>query len=74
MTTRGLKEKDFRIVADCIHEGVQIALEAKASAKGTKLKDFMDSVESPEFALKDAISMLRTRVEAFTNQFPMPGV
>jgi len=61
------------IVANYIHEGVQISLKAKACAKGTKLRDLMDFVESPDFSLKDATSELKTRVEAFTTQFPMPG-
>ncbi|KAL5987747.1 Serine hydroxymethyltransferase 3, chloroplastic [Asimina triloba] len=75
MTTRGFKEKDFLAVADFINEGVQIALQAKASVKGgRKLKDFMDFVESPEFPFEVRISDLKRRVEALTNQFPLPGV
>ena len=74
MTTRGFKEDDFLAVADLIHEGVQIALEAKGSARGTKLKDFMDYVESPDFSLKGRIADLKRRVEALATQFPMPGV
>ncbi|ONK80741.1 uncharacterized protein A4U43_C01F21200 [Asparagus officinalis] len=74
MTTRGLKEKDFRMVADFIHDGVQIALTAKARAPGAKLKDFIDFVESSDFPLTNATSELRRRVEALTNQFPIPGV
>lgn len=74
LTTRGFKEDDFLAVADLIHEGVQIALEAKGSARGTKLKDFMDYVESPDFSLKGRIADLKRRVEALATQFPMPGV
>jgi len=37
-------------------------------------KDFMDLVESPHLSLKEATSGLKTRVEAFTTQFLMPGV
>ncbi|XP_058074006.1 serine hydroxymethyltransferase 3, chloroplastic [Magnolia sinica] len=74
MTTRGFKEANFVAVADFIHEGVQIALEAKASVSGTKLKDFMDLVESSNFPLKVRISDLKRRVEVLTNQFPLPGV
>ncbi|RRT33327.1 hypothetical protein B296_00053284 [Ensete ventricosum] len=74
MTTRGLKENDFEAVADFIHEGVQIALRAKACVKGTKLKDYMDYVESPDFSLKESVSELKKKVESLTNQFPMPGV
>lgn len=74
MTTRGLKEKDFETVADFIHEGVQIALRAKSCTKGTKLKDFLESVESPDFSLKEPVAELRRKVEALTNQFPLPGL
>ncbi|TXG54003.1 hypothetical protein EZV62_019259 [Acer yangbiense] len=44
MTTRGFTEKEFIAVADFIHEGVQITLEAKQSVKGSKLQDFMKFV------------------------------
>ena len=62
------------MVADFIHDGVQIALTAKARAPGSKLKDFTDFVESPDFSLKEATSELKRRVEALTQQFPIPGV
>ncbi|XP_073010657.1 serine hydroxymethyltransferase 3, chloroplastic [Typha latifolia] len=74
MTTRGLKETDFRLVAEFIHEGIQIALKVKACVKGTKLKDFMTFVESREFSFKESISELEMQVRALTNQFPIPGV
>ncbi|KAJ8644966.1 hypothetical protein MRB53_006714 [Persea americana] len=59
MTTRGFKEKDFIAAAGFIHEGVQIALEAKGSISGTMLKDFLDFVQSPEFSLGSHISDLK---------------
>ncbi|XP_078444374.1 serine hydroxymethyltransferase 3 [Wolffia australiana] len=74
MTTRGFEEDDFVAVADYINTGVQLALEAKKSAPGTKLKDFLDYVESPEFPLQGSISSLRDQVEALTSRFPIPGV
>lgn len=74
MTTRGFKEDDFVATADFIHEGVQIALEAKGSVNGTKLKDFMDFVQSPDFSLKARILDLSRRVEVLATQFPLPGV
>ncbi|CAA6664825.1 unnamed protein product [Spirodela intermedia] len=46
------KEEDFVTVAECIHSGVQLTLEAKSSAPGPKLKDFMDYVEAPDFPLR----------------------
>lgn len=60
MTTRGFKEKDFIAAAGFVHEGVQIALEAKGSISGTQcLKDFLDSLQSPEFSLGSHISDLK---------------
>lgn len=74
MTTRGFTEKEFVATADYIHEGVQITIEAKKSVSGSKLQDFLKFVASPEFALKDKVADLQTRVEALTTQFPIPGV
>ncbi|XP_048329979.2 serine hydroxymethyltransferase 3, chloroplastic [Ziziphus jujuba] len=74
LTTRGFTEKEFILVADLIHEGVQIALDAKRSVSGSKLQDFMKFVTSHDFSLIDRVSDLRARVEALTTQFPMPGV
>ncbi|XP_047967019.1 serine hydroxymethyltransferase 3, chloroplastic-like [Salvia hispanica] len=74
MTTRGFSENEFVSVADFIHEGVQITLEAKKSASGTKLQDFMKFVTSPSFPLASRVSDLQRRVEALTTQFPIPGL
>lgn len=74
MTTRGFTENDFIATADYIHEGVQITIDAKRAVLGSKLQDFEKFVTSPEFSLIDRVSDLRTRVEALTTQFPMPGV
>ncbi|XP_042038906.1 serine hydroxymethyltransferase 3, chloroplastic-like [Salvia splendens] len=74
MTTRGFSEKEFVAVADFIHEGVQITQEAKKSASGTKLQDFMKFVTSPSFPLADRVLDLQRRVEALTTQFPIPGL
>ncbi|KAJ4957627.1 hypothetical protein NE237_024738 [Protea cynaroides] len=74
MTTRGFVEKDFRATADLIHEGIEITLDAKQSVPGKKLQDFLKFIESPEFPLKNLVMDLRSRVEALTSQFPMPGL
>ncbi|KAL2543590.1 Serine hydroxymethyltransferase 3 [Forsythia ovata] len=74
MTTRGFGENEFISVADFIHEGVQITLEAKKSVSGSKLQDFMKFVTSPDFVLIDSVSNLRKRVEALTAGFPLPGL
>ncbi|OWM75557.1 hypothetical protein CDL15_Pgr021721 [Punica granatum] len=74
MTTREFSEKEFKATADFIHEGIQITLEAKKSAQGSKLQDFMKHITSPDFPLKENLSDLRRRVEALTTQFPLPGL
>ncbi|WCJ20503.1 serine hydroxymethyltransferase 3 [Euphorbia peplus] len=74
MTTRGFTEKEFVAIADFIHEGVQITIEAKKSMSGSKLQEFLKSVTSPDFALQGKVSELGTRVEALTTHFPIPGV
>ncbi|WCJ28831.1 serine hydroxymethyltransferase 3 [Euphorbia peplus] len=74
MTTRGFTEKEFVAIADFIHEGVQITIEAKKSMSGSKLQEFLKSVTSSDFALQGKVSELGTRVEALTTQFPIPGV
>ncbi|XP_009591252.1 serine hydroxymethyltransferase 3, chloroplastic-like [Nicotiana tomentosiformis] len=74
MTTRGFTEKEFVAVADFIHEGVQITLEAKKSVSSTKLQDFLKFVTAPDFNLIDRVLDLQRRVEAFTSQYPLPGL
>lgn len=74
MTTRGFTEKEFIETADFIHEGVQITLDAKRAASGSKLQDFMKFVGSPDFHLMDRVVDLRKRVEELTTQFPIPGL
>lgn len=74
LTTRGLREAEFVKVADFIHEGIQIAIKAKETCPGTKIKDFLEYVESESCQQHGAIVDLRKRVEAFATQFPIPGV
>ncbi|KAH9726403.1 serine hydroxymethyltransferase 3 [Citrus sinensis] len=65
---------EFVAIADFIHEGVEITLEAKKLVQGSKLQDFMNFVTSPNFSLMNNVADLRGRVEALTTQFPIPGV
>ncbi|CAK9166391.1 unnamed protein product, partial [Ilex paraguariensis] len=74
MTTRGFNEDEFMSTADFIHEGVQIALEAKRSAPSSKLQDFIKFVASPDFPFMDRVLDLQRRVEAMTTKFPLPGL
>ena len=74
MTTRGFTEKEFVAVADFIHEGVKITLDAKSLAPGSKLQEFLKFVTTSDFPLIDRVSDLRSTVEALTTQFPIPGL
>uniref|UniRef100_A0A0D6R1W1 Serine hydroxymethyltransferase n=1 Tax=Araucaria cunninghamii TaxID=56994 RepID=A0A0D6R1W1_ARACU len=74
MTTRGLLEEDFIKVADLIHEGVQIAVKVKGSLQSTKLKGFIEFVESDEFKQQSDFCDLKRQVESFASQFPIPGI
>lgn len=61
-------------MADFIHEGVRIAVEAKETCPGTKIKEYLEYVESEGCQQHAAIVDLRKRVEAFATQYPIPGV
>ncbi|XP_010553405.1 PREDICTED: serine hydroxymethyltransferase 3, chloroplastic [Tarenaya hassleriana] len=74
MTTRGFSENEFLATAEFIKEGVQIAIEAKRAASGSKLQDFMNFVTCSDFPLKDRVQSLKERVESLTTRFPIPGV
>ncbi|KAJ1984431.1 glycine hydroxymethyltransferase shm1 [Dimargaris cristalligena] len=68
LTSRSFKEADFVKVAEFLHRAVQIGLKAQEQCGSRMLKDFLKVVEdSPE------VAQLRTDVEAFATQFPMPG-
>lgn len=67
LTTRGLKEQDFRQVADFLHEAAQLAIKIQATS-GKAIKDFeAAALASPE------LKTLRIKVQKFITQFPMPG-
>ncbi|KAK3234904.1 Serine hydroxymethyltransferase 3, chloroplastic [Cymbomonas tetramitiformis] len=71
MTTRGLKEEDFVVVADLIDRGVKIATEVKAAAAGPKLKDFKECLASSP---PEALAQLEEDVFTLARPFPMPGL
>jgi glycine hydroxymethyltransferase len=66
-------EEDFRLVADLIHEGVQLSKEAKGLVGSPKVKDYLEFLESPDFPLKSKLEALREKVETFASAFPIPG-
>ncbi|ERN12918.1 hypothetical protein AMTR_s00050p00205910 [Amborella trichopoda] len=75
MTTRCFTEEDFVKAADLVHEGVGITLKAKklVPSGSTKLKDYLELVQSLDFPLKSRTLDLR-RVEVWMSQYPLPGV
>ena len=66
LTTRGLGEADFEVVADHLHAAAQLALKLQASS-GPKLADFAKEVEA-----SDEVEQLRERVTEFASKFEMP--
>lgn len=81
LTTRGLNEQDFDRVAEFLHRGSQIALEAQKIAlleaqqqekKKALFKDFVHVLETNKEILR-SIQQLKQEVETFASRFPMPG-
>ncbi|XP_002740742.1 serine hydroxymethyltransferase, mitochondrial-like [Saccoglossus kowalevskii] len=70
LTSRGFKESDFREVAGFLDRGVKITHDAKQ--KTGKLKEFREFIMKDD-AILQKMQGLRTDVEDFARQFPMPG-
>ena len=68
LTTRGLKEDDFRKVGDFLHRAVTIAVDIQNKMSGKLLKDFEVAVKSSE-----EVKLLKSDVMAWVTAFPMPG-
>ncbi|KAE9466746.1 hypothetical protein C3L33_01352, partial [Rhododendron williamsianum] len=71
LTSRGFVEEDFAKVADFFDTAVKLAVKIKAATKGTKLKDFVATMQS--CAIQSEIGKLRHDVEEFAKQFPTIG-
>ncbi|KAJ3077297.1 Serine hydroxymethyltransferase, cytosolic [Podochytrium sp. JEL0797] len=67
LTSRSMKEEDFVKVAEFLHQAAQLALKIQAQS-GKLVKDFIVALES-----NAEVKALRVQVEAFAQQFPMPG-
>jgi len=72
LTSRGLKEDDFKVVASLLDEAVRICLRAQEKS-GKDLNDFLKFIGSDE-TVKADIATLRTKVRSFASKFPMPGL
>ncbi|CAG9463896.1 unnamed protein product [Pedinophyceae sp. YPF-701] len=67
MTSRGLREADWEVIAALLDRVVKVCLKVQES-HGKMLKDFEKGiVADPE------IAAIRKEVEAFASKFPMPG-
>lgn len=71
LTSRGLKEAEMLRVADFIDQGFKLTGEISAATDGKTLKDFKETMKTPVFEAK--IIDLKTKIEAYAINFPMPG-
>ena len=69
LTTRGMKQKDFKQIAVFLDAACKMAVEIQAKCGSKKLKDFR-----PLALQHEGIRRLREQVVRFSSQFPMPGV
>ncbi|KAL3640382.1 hypothetical protein CASFOL_015350 [Castilleja foliolosa] len=72
LTSRGFLEEDFAKVAEFFDAAVKLSLKIKAETKGTKLKDFVTTMQSSG-AIQSEIAKLRHDVEEYAKQFPTIG-
>ncbi|XP_060192653.1 serine hydroxymethyltransferase, mitochondrial-like [Lycium barbarum] len=72
LTSRGFIEEDFVKVAEFFDAAVKIALKIKAETSGTKLKDFVTTLQSSA-SIQSEIAKLRHNVEEYAKQFPTIG-
>ncbi|XP_016470116.1 serine hydroxymethyltransferase, mitochondrial isoform X1 [Nicotiana tabacum] len=72
LTSRGFVEEDFVKVAEFFDAAVKLAVKVKAETQGTKLKDFVATLQSSA-PIKSEIAKLRHDVEEYAKQFPTIG-
>ena len=78
LTSRGLTEDDFDIVADFLHKGclfamkVQRVAEEKSETGKAVMRDFEHTLQTDE-VLKAELNELKKSVESFAAKFEMPG-
>ncbi|CAH1454188.1 unnamed protein product [Lactuca virosa] len=72
LTSRGFLEDDFVKVAELFDASVKLALKIKAASTGTKLKDFVATMNGDE-KFQSEIVKIRGEVEEYAKQFPTIG-
>uniref|UniRef100_H3CL90 Serine hydroxymethyltransferase n=1 Tax=Tetraodon nigroviridis TaxID=99883 RepID=H3CL90_TETNG len=74
LTSRGLVQDDFKKVAEFIHRAIMLSLEVQGSLDPkAPLKEFIQALKQEE-KFQQRVAEIRTEVEAFASQFPMPGL
>ncbi|KVH99662.1 Pyridoxal phosphate-dependent transferase, partial [Cynara cardunculus var. scolymus] len=71
LTSRGFLEDDFVKVAELFDASVKLALKIKAASTGTKLKDFVATMNTNKF--ESEFVKIRGEVEEYAKQFPTIG-
>ncbi|CEM13980.1 unnamed protein product [Vitrella brassicaformis CCMP3155] len=69
LTTRGLREDDFRWIATLLDEAVQLACEIQGERQGMKLVDFVAAMDQEPYASQ--LEGMRQRVLDKLSGFPM---
>lgn len=71
LTSRNMKEEDFRYVVQLMDKGIKLTLEIHQSC-GPTLKEFKTKVNEDK-EVRTKLDELKQEVEKFATQFPMPG-
>ena len=77
LSTRGLGEEDFDMIAEFLHRGSELAVRVnefalKESSNGkVLLRDFENTINSVD-AFREELESLKTEVEDFASKFAMP--
>lgn len=74
LTSRSLREEDFKKVAEFMHRAIQIGLQLQKEAGSKLLKDFERVALTGDGEGAKAVKELRKDVRAFAKRFPLPGV
>ena len=74
LTSRSLKQEDFKKVAGFLDRAIQIGLQLQKEAGSKLLKDFERVALTGDGEGAKAVRELRKDVRAFAKQFPLPGV
>jgi len=72
MTTRGMKAKDMKQIAQYIDQITKLAQKIQSNLSSKKLDEFITCMETNSDIQED-INIIKTDIENYANKFPMPG-